>query len=93
MIVFYFPFSYSKVHISLANLNPDKAVTVTCPLVGDTFKKVTAEVLTASEMNSFNSFEKPDVVKPASFSGFKMNNNVLTVTMPAKSVVAIELKK
>ena len=29
-----------KVHISLANLNPGKQITVTCPIVGETFKKV-----------------------------------------------------
>jgi alpha-N-arabinofuranosidase len=82
-----------KIHITLANLNPSKEITVTCPLIGDNFKSVTGEVLTASEMTAFNSFEKPDVVKPASFSGFKMKDNVLTITLPAKSVVAIELKK
>jgi alpha-N-arabinofuranosidase len=82
-----------KIHITLANLNPSKELTISCPIVGDTYKTVTGEVLTASEMTAFNSFEKPDVVKTAAFSGFKMNNNILTVTLPAKSVVAIELKK
>jgi alpha-N-arabinofuranosidase len=82
-----------RVHITLANLNPSKEITVTCPVIGDVYKTVTGEVLTASEMNALNSFEKPDAVKTAPFSGFKLNNNVLTITMPAKSVVAIELKK
>ena len=36
-----------KIHISLANLNPEKQITVTCPLIGDIYKKVTGEVLTA----------------------------------------------
>jgi alpha-N-arabinofuranosidase len=82
-----------KVHITLANLNPSKEITVTCPLIGNTYKTVTGEVLTASEMAAYNSFEKPDAVKTAPFSGFKMKDNVLMITMPAKSVVAIELKK
>jgi alpha-N-arabinofuranosidase len=77
----------------MANLNPNKAVTVTCPLVGDSFKKVTAEVLTASEINSFNSFEKPDAVKPAAFNGFSFKDGILTITMPSKSVVVFELTK
>src|SRR5664280_55415 len=46
-----------KVHISLANLNPDKPITITCPVIGDSFKKITGEVLTAAQMNSYNSFE------------------------------------
>jgi alpha-L-arabinofuranosidase len=82
-----------KVHISLANLNPGKQVSVTCPLIGEAYKKVTGEILTASEMNAFNSFEKPDVVKPADFTGFTMKNGILTVSMPSKSVVVLELSK
>jgi alpha-N-arabinofuranosidase len=82
-----------KIHISLANLNPNKEITITCPLIGDKYNKVTGEVLTANEMTAFNSFEKPETVKPALFNGFKMNDGVLTITMPSKSVVVLELAK
>lgn len=82
-----------KVHISLANLNPNKEITLTCPVIGETYKTITGEVLTAGQMNAFNSFEKPEVVKPALFKGFKMKDGILTVTMPAKSVVVLELVK
>jgi alpha-N-arabinofuranosidase len=82
-----------KVHISLANLNPNKPVTVTCPVIGESFKKITGEVLTAGEMNSYNSFEKPEVVKPVVFNGFSVKEGVVTITMPSKSVVVLELTK
>jgi len=82
-----------KVHISLANLNPNKPVTVTCPVIGETFKKVTGEVLTSKEMNSFNSFETPDVVVPTAFKGFSLKEGILTINMPSKSVVVLELTK
>ena len=82
-----------KIHISLANLNPNKEIIMTCPIIGDNFTKITGEVLTASEMTAFNSFEKPDVVKPSSFNGFKMSGGILTVTMPSKSVVVLELSR
>jgi len=82
-----------KIHISLANLNPQKEIVVTCPIVGDSYTKVTGEVLTASEMNAFNSFEKPETVKPVSFNGYKLTGGVLTVAMPSKSVVVLELTK
>jgi alpha-N-arabinofuranosidase len=82
-----------KIHISLANLNPNKEITITCPVVGDKYIKVTGEVLTAGEMAAYNSFEKPETVKPASFNGFKMTDGILTVTMPSKSVVVLELVK
>jgi alpha-N-arabinofuranosidase len=82
-----------KVHISLANLNPGKTVVVTCPIIGETYKKVTGEVLTSAEMNSYNSFEKPETVKPESFNGFTLKDGLLTITMPSKSVVVLELTK
>ncbi len=82
-----------KVHISLANLNPGRQIIVTCPIVGETYNKVTGELLTSPEMNSFNSFEKPDVVKPVAFTGFTLKNGILTVKMPSKSVIVLELVK
>jgi alpha-N-arabinofuranosidase len=82
-----------RVHISLANLNPSKQITVTCPIVGEAYKKVTGELLTSPEMNSYNSFEKPEVVKPVGFTGFTLKDGILTVNMPSKSVIVLELVK
>lgn len=82
-----------RIHLSMANLNPNKEIAVTCPVIGDVYKTVSGEVLTAAEMAACNTFEKPDVVKPASFNNFKLKDGVLTVTMPPKSVVVIELRK
>jgi len=44
-------------------------------------------------MNAFNTFDQPEFVKPAAFKGYKMKDGVLTVTMPVKSVVVLELVK
>jgi len=82
-----------KVHISLANLNPNKEITLTCPVIGDIYKSVTGEILTADEMASFNSFEKPEAVKPAPFSRYKLKDGILTVTLPSRSVVVLEVQK
>ncbi len=82
-----------KMHISLANLNPNKPVVLNCPIIGETYKKITGEVLTADEMNAYNTFEAAEKVKPAAFNGHSYKNGVLTVTMPPKSVVVLELTK
>jgi alpha-N-arabinofuranosidase len=82
-----------RVHISLANLNPNKEITLNCPVIGEKYKTVTGEILTAGAMAAFNTFEKPETVKPATFKGFKMRDGNLTVTLPARSVVVLELKK
>jgi len=82
-----------KIHISLANLNPHKDIIITCPIIGNNYSKVTGEILTAGEMTAFNSFEKPENVKPVSFNGCKLNGGILTITMPSKSVVVLEITK
>jgi alpha-N-arabinofuranosidase len=44
-------------------------------------------------MNSFNSFESPETVKPAAFNGFALKDGILSIVMPSKSVVVLELTK
>jgi alpha-N-arabinofuranosidase len=83
--------SDNKVHISLANLNPGKSITVTCHVIGETYKKITGEVLTSDVMNAMNSFDAGEKVKPVPFNGFTYKDGVLTVNMPSKSVIVLEL--
>jgi len=82
-----------RMHVTIANLNPHKEIILTCPVIGGTFKTVTGEILTSGEMTAYNSFEDPEKVKPAVFSGYKLKEGILTVNMPAKSVVVLELTK
>jgi alpha-N-arabinofuranosidase len=42
--------------------------------------------------HSHNSFDAPDVVKPAPFTGASVQGDKLVVTLPAKSVVVLELQ-
>ena len=82
-----------NIHVSITNLNPDKEITLSVELVWKSFEKVkSASVLTAPEYNSFNSFDKPEVVKPIDFKNFKkINASSLQVTVPSKAVVVIEM--
>jgi alpha-N-arabinofuranosidase len=80
-----------KVHVSLVNLNPHESVTVKCALAGLTSKNVSGRILTAPEMNSHNTFDAPHTVEPKAFNGARLNGSELEVTLPAKSVVVLEL--
>ena len=80
-----------KIHITLANFDPNKDQDITCELGGATFSQVKGEVLTAKTINAFNSFDKSEEVKPQPFKGATLKNNQLKISMPAKSIVAIEL--
>jgi alpha-L-arabinofuranosidase len=81
------------IHISLANLNPSHEINISCILEGFNPGQMTGEVLSAPEMNSYNSFENPNAVKPVSFSAFKIKDKTLEVSLPSKSVVVIEIKQ
>ncbi len=80
-----------KVHVSLANAHPHAAITVACTITGHRAAKVTGRVLTAAAMDAHNTFAAPDTVKPAPFTGATLTGDQLTVTLPAKSVVVLEL--
>ena len=42
-------------------------------------------------VNARNTFEAPNAVQPAAFSGASLAGATLTVALPAKSVVVLEL--
>lgn len=82
-----------KIHITLSNLNPNKAIALTCELRG-TEKAVfeQGEIITSGKINAFNDFGKPEEVKSASFDDVKITANKVMINLPAKSIVMIELK-
>jgi alpha-N-arabinofuranosidase len=80
------------VHLSLVNCDPSKPITVTCKLSGVNGKTVSGRILTAPAMDSHNTFAAPNAVQPAAFSGVALKGDTLEISLPAKSVVMIELK-
>ncbi len=80
-----------KIHVSLVNLHPRDSVTVSAALVGVKGNTVTGRLLTAATMDAHNTFESPETVKPVAFTGAKLADGQLTVELPAKSVVMLEL--
>ncbi|MGH9593289.1 MAG: alpha-L-arabinofuranosidase C-terminal domain-containing protein, partial [Bryobacteraceae bacterium] len=83
--------SAGRVHLSLVNADPRVGVTVSCDLQGLAAGSVSGRILTAPEMNSHNTFDAPHAVEPKEFAAATLTGGKLTVIMPAKSVVALEL--
>jgi len=81
-----------KVHLSLCNLDPANSHELNCQFQGLQAKQVSGRVLTAEAMTAHNTFEQPDAVKPAKFDDFSLKSDTLTVTLPSKSVVVLELE-
>ncbi len=80
-----------KVHVSLVNVHPTEAVTVTCELADVAATKATGRVLTGDKLDAHNTFDDLDAVTPRAFDGAKLADGKLTVALPARSVVVLEL--
>ncbi|MBP7334749.1 alpha-L-arabinofuranosidase C-terminal domain-containing protein [Niveispirillum sp.] len=78
--------------VALANIDPNNTVSTSINLDGATAASVSGRILTASAMNSHNSFAQPETVKPAPFTGAGVNGSTLSVTLPPKSVVVLTVR-
>lgn len=83
------------IHVSLANVYLSQEQTVTINLDDTQVKNVSGTILTSKNIADHNTFKKPNTVKTENFKGVKADKkdpSVLTVTLPAKSIVTLEIK-
>ena len=81
------------VHISLVNIDPKNDIEVSCDVRGAKVSKMTdGQIITGKEVDSHNTFDNPYEVQLENFKNAKFKNGTLTVKLPAKSLVTIELK-
>ena len=80
------------IHISLTNIHPKNAEKVTIDFADAKGKNVVGRILTSDKLQSYNSFETPEKIKPQPFTEAKINGSTLTLTLPPFSVVVLELK-
>lgn len=77
-----------SVHVTMTNLSADQAIDVEVALHGLDASSCDARVLTGDAMNSHNTFDAPDIVKPKAFDGVSLKSECAIVSMPARSIVA-----
>ncbi|WP_455674298.1 alpha-N-arabinofuranosidase [Phocaeicola sp.] len=80
------------IHISLSNIDLKDSQEIELSLGDVKAKSVNGRILTADKISDYNSFEKPNVVTPKAFSGAKVDKGNLKITLPAKSIVVLEVK-
>ena len=81
-----------KIHISLANIDPNEAAQVEINLNGSTqTSTVSGNIITSENMNDFNDFGKEEKVNLSSFNNYEITDNMLKVSLPSKSVVTLEI--
>lgn len=80
------------IHISLSNVHLTDSQEIDLNLENFKVKSVSGQILTSNKIGDYNSFENPNVVVPQEFKGAKINKGTLKVTLPAKSIVTLEVK-
>ena len=81
-----------KLYLSLVNLDPVAGASVKVTLPDGRFGKAAGQVLTAPNVNSVNTFERPNTVTPRPIAG-KVAGGVMTIDLPAKSVAMVALER
>lgn len=79
-------------HISLVNIDANKAQDISIDLDGMIFKNVSGRILTSDKFQNYNSFENPVKIKPAPFTGATLSNSAVKLKIPPFSVIVLELK-
>lgn len=79
-------------HISLVNIDSKNTQEITIDLRGGKFSSVTGRILNSPKLQDHNTFDQPELVKPVPFKQTVLSGNLLKVTLPAHSVVVLELK-
>ena len=79
-------------HISLVNIDANKEQEVQVNLGTLNVKSVLGRILQSSKLQDHNTFDNPQKVKPAAFTGTALSGSNLLIKMPPFSVVVLALK-
>ncbi len=80
-----------NVHVAIANLDANKPQLVRLRLAGLKAQKVGGQILTHTQIDAHNLPGKPEAITPRAFDGARIKSGFLTLNVPAKSVVVVNL--
>lgn len=80
-------------NVSLTNIDFKKSHEVVINLRGEDYTKLSGQILASSNISDHNTFEQPNKVAIKDFSSAKLDEGMLKLTIPAYSVVVLNLKK
>ncbi|MEC8929932.1 MAG: alpha-L-arabinofuranosidase C-terminal domain-containing protein, partial [Candidatus Latescibacterota bacterium] len=81
-----------SVHVTMTNLSVTESIDVAVALHGVQGNDCTARILTGDALNSHNTFDAPDTVRPVDFDGVRLHSSTADVAMPPRSIVSFTVK-
>lgn len=85
--------SSGTIHLCIVNVNPSKNITTECTVNAYTTKAISGKIVTSKNMQDHNTFEKPETITIQDFKQFKISGSSISINVPSKSIVMLELKK
>ncbi|MDX1429777.1 MAG: alpha-L-arabinofuranosidase C-terminal domain-containing protein [Rhodothermales bacterium] len=83
--------STGALSITLTNTDPKEPRTIRIEVEDADLNHITGRVLTADEMNSHNTFDRPQHVSPQEFVDFVRKGSTLVINLPPKSLVLLQI--
>ena len=78
--------------LAVTNVSLDKDQTIDFAIDGFNAKSVSGRMLTSKNVADYNDFQHPNVVAPADYKDAKIAKGVVTVKVPAKSIIVLNIK-
>jgi alpha-N-arabinofuranosidase len=79
-------------HVSIVNVDPQHESQLNMDLRGIKPGETSGRILTAGQIDSHNTFDAPEQVKPDPFKVGSPRKGILDLTIPAKSIVVLEIQ-
>jgi alpha-N-arabinofuranosidase len=80
-----------RIHVSLCNVDPREEQKLSLELQDVSPSSVTGQIIEAGDMRAHNTFDRPYTVGLRDFNDAALSGSRVTVTLPSKSVVTLEL--
>jgi alpha-N-arabinofuranosidase len=81
-----------KLWLAVANLDPNRPVTIEANLAGVGARSAAGETLTAPRVDSVNTFETPNVVAPKPIAA-KVQGGAVALTLEPRSVTVVSVEQ
>ena len=77
--------------LAVTNVSLDKDQTIDFHIDGFNAKSVSGRILTSKKVDDYNDFQNPNVVAPKAYKDAQVKKGVVTVKVPAKSIVVLNI--
>ncbi|MBX2873637.1 MAG: alpha-N-arabinofuranosidase [Saprospiraceae bacterium] len=80
------------IHVSLVNIDHQQGHEIALDLEDLGVNQVSATILSGDDLQAYNSFEKPDQIKPVAFKQVKYTNGKVSLVIPPFSIIVLQGK-